>query len=206
METLLFGKALLMGLSIAAPVGPIGLLCMQRTLRHGAQAGFVSGLGAACADALYGALGAIGAGSLMRAFLAQSSLIGLGGALLLGVLGVGILRGAGGTAELEDRPAPRLWRAWFSVLLLTLANPMTMLSFAAIYAALAEGRMSTGAGMATMVGGVFCGSALWWGGLAWTVARLRHRLGDRARLTIARFSGLTLVGIALWQWAVHWPR
>jgi threonine/homoserine/homoserine lactone efflux protein len=205
MIELLFGKALLIGFSIAAPPGPVGVLCMQRTLRHGARTGFASGMGAACADACYGALGALGTGALIRLFTTQAPLIGWVGALGLGLLGLGMLRGGGRGSGGADTATLTLAGAWLSVFALTLTNPMTILSFAAVFAALGGGAVLAGPEIAVMVSGVFCGSALWWGLLAWGVGRARHRIGDRARRRIGQCSGMALIGFSGWQLALHWP-
>ncbi len=87
-EGVLFLKSALIGLSIAAPVGPIGLLCIQRTLSHGARIGFISGLGAACADACFGMIGAFGVAAITQAFVALAQPLALAGSALLLWMGV----------------------------------------------------------------------------------------------------------------------
>ncbi len=199
MEALLFLKSILIGLSIAAPVGPIGLLCIQRSLGHGARIGFISGLGAAAADACYGALGAFGIGALTHAFVALAAPLALAGALFLAWMGLKMLRAtpperAAGTGD----PA-RALPAFASVFLLTLSNPLTILSFIAIFATLSGGEALSGADGLLMVLGVFCGSALWWLALSLGVATVRHRLDARAMHWIDRTAGVVLLGFAAWQ-------
>lgn len=186
----LFGKGLLIGLSVAAPVGPIGVLCINRTLSEGPRAGFVTGLGAAVADGTYGAVAAFGIASVSLFLLDHQDLIrGLGG---LGLIALGLHMGLRKPAErgAEDRGFRGLLSAFASCFLLTLANPATILSFVAIFAALGlADRPGDLLAALIMVFGVFLGSALWWLGLSGVVGRIRHRLGLGTRLWINRLSG-----------------
>ncbi|MBI3146863.1 MAG: LysE family transporter [Pseudogulbenkiania sp.] len=196
----LAGQALLMGLAIAAPVGPIGLLCIQRTLQHGRLAGFVSGLGAACADGVYGALGAFGLALLSAYLHGLQQLLTLPGALFLGWLGYRTLQSGAAATSAAALPGRRLPRLFLSTFALTLANPMTIVAFSGVFAALAASRSTISTGDAwTMVGGVFAGSALWWALLALFTGRLGQRLGTPQRRLISRLAGLLLLGMAAWQ-------
>ncbi len=154
-----FGRGLLLGLLIAAPVGPIGVLCIRRTLASGALVGTLSGLGAATADALYGAVAAFGLTAVSRALVAGQTWMALVGGAFLLWLGVQTLLGAGKPRE-EARPALQgegLASAFASTLALTLTNPMTILSFGAVFA---------GMGLATRGGDAL--SAAWLvGGASW---------------------------------------
>lgn len=199
MDSALFLKSLVIGLSIAAPVGPIGLLCIQRTLAHGRLIGFMSGLGAALADALYGAIGALGVSAVIATMVAARVPLALGGAAFLAWMGVQLLRAPAATKAREAADATKPLKAMLSVFLLTLANPMTILSFIAVFASIATGHVSGAPAAATMVLGVFLGSALWWLGLSSAVSMVRHRLSDRAMQGINRFSGVVLVGFAAYQ-------
>ncbi|MFN3979620.1 MAG: LysE family translocator [Caldilinea sp.] len=173
MDATLFFRGLLLGFAIAAPVGPIGLLVIQRTLNDGRLVGLMSGLGAATADAVYGAIAAFGL-SLLTAFLVEQQMwLGLAGGLFLCYLGVRTVTAppAERAAAVESRG---LLGAWSTTLALTLTNPMTILAFVAIFA---------GAGLATsggdtlaallLVAGVFLGSAAWWLLLSGGVSLLR---------------------------------
>lgn len=173
MDATLFFRGLLLGFAIAAPVGPIGLLVIQRTLNDGRLVGLMSGLGAATADAVYGAIAAFGL-SLLTAFLVEQQMwLGLAGGLFLCYLGVRTVTAqpASQAAAVESRG---LLGAWSTTLALTLTNPMTILAFVAIFA---------GAGLATsggdtlaallLVAGVFLGSAAWWLLLSGGVSLLR---------------------------------
>lgn len=197
MDSLLFFQSFLIGLSIAAPVGPVGLLCIQRTLAHGPRVGFVSGLGAALADAVYGALGAFGIQGVIALFIAWQLPLRIAGALFLAWMGWRLLRAAPATEAAPAGDAERLLPALVSVFVLTLGNPMTIVSFVAVFASLGAPPAAASAG--TMVGGVFIGSAAWWGALALGVSGFRQRLGTHGRRIINRAAGSFLLAFAVWQ-------
>lgn len=199
MDVMVFFKAALIGLSIAAPVGPIGLLCIQRTLAHGARIGIASGLGAASADACYGAVGAFGLSALIQAFVALAAPLTVVGALFIGWLGVQTwrTRPAGEAARADDEIRPG--KAFASVFALTLTNPMTILSFMAVFAAIGGAAEPMFDEAMVMVVGVFVGSALWWMTLALGVAAVRHKLGPSLMRAINRLAGGFLIGFAGWQ-------
>jgi len=199
MDGILFFKAALIGLSIAAPVGPIGLLCIQRTLAHGARTGFLSGLGAAAADAVYGAVGAFGLSAVMQMFLAAAVPLSLAGALFLGWMGVQLWRAVPPAAAASVADPAGAWQAFGSVFLLTLANPMTILSFVAVFAAIGGTAAPDASAAGLMVLGVFAGSALWWLTMAVGVALLRHRIGARVQQAINRGAAVLLLAFAGWQ-------
>jgi threonine/homoserine/homoserine lactone efflux protein len=200
MDFSLFLKALVIGLSIAAPVGPIGLLCIQRTLAHGRAIGFLSGLGAALADACYGAIGAFGVSAVISSMVAARVPLALGGAAFLAWMGVQLLRAPAATPARAAQDAATPLKAMLSVFMLTLANPMTILSFVAVFASIGTRHASSSSGAAvTMVLGVFFGSALWWVGLSTVVSMVRHKLGARVLQSINRLSGALLLGFAVFQ-------
>ncbi len=185
-------RGLLIGMAIAAPVGPIGVLCIRRTLAEGRPVGFVSGLGAASADAVYGSVAAFGLTAVSGALIASQFWLRLVGGLFLLVLGLRTFR-----APVADRPAAAggrgLLGAYASTFALTLTNPMTILSFAAVFAGLgiagARGDYLQAAGL---VAGVFLGSATWWLALSQGVGLLRNRLGANAFRWINRLSGVVI--------------
>jgi threonine/homoserine/homoserine lactone efflux protein len=197
---LLFLKAAGVGLLIAAPVGPIGLLTIQRTLDRGMATGLATGLGAALADAAYGAVGAWGVTRIIELLTqARTPLALAGGALLLWMA----WRTA--TQPLASRAASvptstDLARCFAGTFVLTLSNPATILSFLAVFASMAGSTASTLQPL-PMVSGVLVGSAVWWLGLSWGVSRLRHRLDSVWRQRINLLSGCLLAAFALWQWA-----
>ncbi len=177
-----FVKGLGIGLAVAAPVGPIGILCIQRTLAAGRLTGLVSGLGAAVADAAYGLVAAFGLSAIAVFLVDQEQWIRLGGGLFLCALALRILFRR---IQTEAMPAP-VWgkgAAFTSTLLLTLANPATILSFVAIFAGLGLAGSQTVSLGAVMVAGVFFGSAAWWLALSQVAGLVRGRVGvgfDRA--------------------------
>jgi threonine/homoserine/homoserine lactone efflux protein len=210
MDSTLFLKALVIGLSIAAPVGPIGLLCIQRTLAHGRAIGFLSGLGAALADACYGAIGALGVSAVIASMVAARVPLALGGAAFLAWVGVQLLRAPVATEARQAADATTPLKATLSVFVLTLANPMTILSFVAVFASISTGHVAghtLGASQAaTMVLGVFLGSALWWLGLSTMVSSVRHKLSAKTMQSINRLSGAILLAFAVYQLSTLLPR
>ncbi len=219
-------KGLAFGFVLAATVGPMWLLCFRRTLTQGALAGFVSGMGIAVADALYGAVAAFGLTAVSGFLLAQRTWLGLAGAAYLFWLGAKALlappqsldaAAAGATAPASangaqaarpsDPPSggtagASLAAAFGSTLALTLANPPTILAFAAIFAGLGLGANAEYAQAGLVVAGVFLGSAIWWILLALATARLRGRIGRRAARAVNLASGLTILAFAAWQLAI----
>ncbi len=195
-----FLQGLVIGFSIAAPVGPIGLLCIRRSLADGRLAGLVSGLGAATADALYGIAAALGLTAITRLLLEHQPFLQLGGSVFLIYLGLSTLRTPPPAAAARVAPAANLPSAYASTLVLTLTNPMTILSFLGIFAGLGVGTSATTPlSSITLVLGVFLGSAAWWLVLSFTAAALSARLrhGGLRLLNVA--SGLTIATIGLWQ-------
>jgi len=195
----LFAQSLLIGLSIAAPVGPIGLLTIQRTLALGSAAGLATGLGAAAADAVYGAIGAFGVTALIQWLSGARMLLALAGGGFLLWLAWSTWRAPVAERAADAGSARDLLRCFAGTFVLTLSNPATILSFIAVFGALA-GRVSIPSPW-PMIAGVLIGSALWWLLLSAAVGRLRDRFDGRWRRRINRASALLLAAFALWQWA-----
>jgi len=196
-----FYRGLVIGFSIAAPVGPIGVLCIRRTLAEGRGTGLATGLGAAAADGLYGAIAAFGLTTISDLLVRQETWLRLVGGLFLCYLGIKTF-----VTTPAERPATAKaggsTTAFLSTLVLTLTNPMTILSFVAVFAGLGLG---TGAGSyssaALMVSGVFIGSAIWWLLLTTGVGLFRDRFDSRRLRWVNRISGLVITGfglLALW--------
>ena len=197
-EAALFAQSLLIGLSIAAPVGPIGLLVIQRTLQRGAAVGLATGLGAAVADALYGAVGAFGVSWVIDALVGARVPLALGGGAFLLWLAWRTWRAAPAT-QAAQAGGGGLVASFAGTFVLTLSNPATIFSFIAVFGTL--GARLAGGSPWTMIAGVLAGSALWWLLLSTGVARLRSRFDARAQAWVNRGSALLLAGFALWQWA-----
>jgi threonine/homoserine/homoserine lactone efflux protein len=188
-------KGLAVGFSIAAPVGPIGLLCIRRTITGGWRMGLATGMGAATADMVYGLVAAAGLTAVTEALVgARQPLQFAGGAALIW-LGLAVMR-AEAPAERVGATGAGLASAYATTFLLTLANPATILSFAAVMAGL--GAMSASGQTAALVAGVFVGSALWWLALSTAVSVVRHRLPETVLVWINRASGgaIMIFGIA----------
>ncbi len=186
----------LVGFAVAAPLGPIGVLVIERSLREGRARGFFTGLGAAAADAVFALLGAMGT-SLAARFVAQSAWLQIAGGAFLVWLGARAWRGRHDVAAAEASPSRTGHaRAFFSTFALTLTNPATIFSFAAVSAGLGlgTGTASTPAAAALLAASVLAGSAAWWLGLSIGVALLRGRLGSRSMRAIRVGSGAVLAG------------
>jgi threonine/homoserine/homoserine lactone efflux protein len=199
--TALFLKGLAFGFVLAATVGPMWVLCMRRTLAFGALSGFVSGMGIAVADGLYGAVAAFGLTAVSGLLLRHGFWIGLVGAVFLVYLGVKTLLAQPVASGETEKPAS-LAQAFLSTLGLTLANPPTILAFAAIFAGLGLASSADYAAAALVTLAVFLGSASWWVVLAAAGGALRERLGPRLLRAINLVSGLSILGFAAWQFAL----
>ncbi len=200
MELTLLWRGLVIGISIAAPVGPIGVLCIRRTLAQGRLIGFLSGLGAATADALYGAVAGFGL-TVISAFLVdQRDWLRLVGGLFLCYLGVRtfLTHPPGDETATKISAATGYAAAYLSTLLLTLTNPVTILSFAAIFAGLGLADTAGDPGSATqLVLGVFGGSATWWLLLSGGVGLARGRFTPSTMVWVNRLSAAILVTFGL---------
>ncbi len=206
MDLAVWWKGLVIGFSIAAPVGPIGVLCIRRTLTDGRLAGLLSGLGAATADAVYGSIAAFGLSVITNLLVGQQDWLRLIGGLFLCYLGGSTLLARPRASEPgEETLAGRgtgLAGAYLSTFVLTLTNPITILSFVAIFAGI--GGMEAGGGLSTaglMVLGVFVGSALWWLLLSGGVSLFRARFTPAAMHWVNRVSGVIILAfglVALW--------
>jgi len=195
----MFLKGLILGFSIAAPVGPIGLLCIQRTLSRGRLHGFISGLGVASADTCYGLIAAFGLGAVTLFLLGIQFWLQLVGGLFLVGLGFKIARTDPGSKTAAGDTEPGLWHAWGSIFMLTLANPATILGFLAAFVALGLGSQTHGpsAGLA-LVAGVFLGSAAWWLILSFIAGLVRAHLTDGRMRIVNRTAGALIIALGLW--------
>jgi threonine/homoserine/homoserine lactone efflux protein len=195
MDVGLFLEGMIIGFAIAAPVGPIGVLCIRRTLADGRTSGLVSGLGAATADALYGAVAALGLTFVTEFLMGGETWLRLVGGAFLLFLGVRTF-----LARPTERTAPAagsgLASAYASTFFLTLTNPTTILSFAAVFAGLGKtdgGLLST----VLLVTGVFLGSAAWWFVLSGATALFRNRLSVHGLRWVNRVSGTIIAGFGV---------
>jgi threonine/homoserine/homoserine lactone efflux protein len=190
-------KGIGIGFAIAAPVGPIGVLCIRRTFADGQAAGFATGLGAATADALYGAVAGFGLTAIADFLLGYQTPLQLAGGVFLVALGIKTFftRPSSESARMQGAG---LLSAWATTVVLTLTNPATVLSFAAVFAGAGLGQQTHGFGEAwAIVIGVFLGSAAWWLILSWFVERYRRRHPDFASLADNRLGGAVVTGLTL---------
>ena len=197
MDISFFLKGLIMGFSIAAPVGPIGILCIRRTLAGGRVSGFVTGLGAATADALYGCIAGFGLTFISSFLIHQQGWFRMVGGLFLCYLGLKTLL-AKPAEQSASVKGDGLLGHYVSTFFLTLTNPMTILAFAAIFAGLGVG--SGGGNYASagvLVSGVFLGSTLWWVILSSGVGLFRKRFSLQALRWVNRISGIIVLGFGL---------
>jgi threonine/homoserine/homoserine lactone efflux protein len=193
---LLRGFAL--GFAVAASPGPIFFLCVRRTLLQGRLAGLFSGFGVATADGFYAAIATFGVVALTTAFVAGRRPLALVGGVVLVVLGVRILIERARAVEASTAPTGRgLAWAYASTLGLTVTNPATIVSFAALAATLGFGTGGSFVRPALVVLGVLAGSAAWWCVLVVAASMLRARLTPRVVRGISTFSGLAIAVLGI---------
>lgn len=205
MAATFFLRGLIVGFSIAAPVGPIGILCIRHTLTRGMSAGFICGLGAATADALYGCIAGFGLSFISNFLIDQAFWLRLIGGIFLCYLGIKTFLAQPSQPKWSDKQTPEdssvqisnypsLAGTYASTLFLTLTNPLTILSFLTIFAGL--GLADTGGNYRSaiiLVAGVFIGSAAWWLLLSSGVGVFRSRFNAHRLQWVNRLAGVTIV-------------
>ncbi|MGF1514198.1 MAG: LysE family translocator [Elainellaceae cyanobacterium] len=200
---MLFLQGVGIGLAIAAPVGVIGILCIQRTLTYGRWIGFVSGMGAATADGIYGCIAEMGLSAIADLLVAQSRWLMLVGGVFLCYLGVTTFMQKPPKETQVELSRQSAIKSYGSVLLLTLTNPLTIFSFLGIFSGLGLGQAERSIAEAiALVAGVFIGSALWWLTLSSGVHYLSRWFHIGKLVWLNRASGVVIVAfgaIALWR-------
>ena len=199
MDLTFFIKGFLFGFLIAVPVGPIGTLCIRRSLAEGRKVGFASGLGAATADGIYGAIAGFGLTAISDVLVNQQGWLKLIGGLFLFYLGVKIF-----LSKPATEPAPvtgkGLLGAYTSTLFLTLTNPATIISFVLIFSSMGLGAAASHhdfGSAALLVIGVPMGSGLWWFILSGGVSLFRSRFTPNAMQWVNRLAGVIIVGFGV---------
>jgi threonine/homoserine/homoserine lactone efflux protein len=198
----LFVRCLVIGVAVAAPVGAMGVLCIQRTLLGGWRSGMATGLGIATADGAYAAIAAFGVTSISSELIALQTPLRLVGGSVLVLLGVWAVVRALRTGESEAceeylPQAPGALALYVSGVSLTLTNPLTIMAFAAVFAS-AGLAVAPGLGTATTATlGVALGSLAWWTALVTGVSRVRHAVGARAVKAISAGSGVVIAGFGV---------
>ena len=187
-----FFRGLIIGFSIAAPVGPIGVLCIRRTLAEGRLAGFLSGMGAASADMFYGAVAAFGLTAVQELLIGQSNWLPIVGGIFLPYLGVKTFFSKP-AEEAAKSARGGLFGAYLTTFFLTITNPITILSFIAIFAGLRLGETDGNyLSASVMVLGVFLGSAAWWLTLSTGVSVLRDKFTPALLTWVNRLVGVII--------------
>ena len=193
-------KGFVLGISIAAPVGPLGLLCINRTLNKRFLSGFVTGLGTATGDALYGMITGFGLTAISTFLLENKFWIQLGGVLVLTYLGIKTLTSKPSDKQVTATENKDLLTDFLSSFFLTVTNPMTIIFFIAAFTGL--GVVTDGndlSGSLIFVMGVFLGSAIRWLFLSVMVSMIKHKLSALMLKGINIFSGFIIIGFALYM-------
>lgn len=189
---ILFSKSVGIGLAVAAPVGPMSLLCMRRTLTQGPRWGLATGAGIAVGDAIYAAVAALGLAGVSAFVLAWETQLHLAAGLFLIWLGLKTFFTKDTDKPAEVGAVSSIGAAFLGSVMLTLTNPPTIVMFAAVFTALAPtSGFDPGVAAATVLG-VLTGSLMWWLGVVAVVSSLRHALGRKVRLWIDRTAGVVL--------------
>lgn len=189
MDFVYFLRGIIVGFLAAVPIGPVNVLCIQRTLSRGWVVGLVSGLGAATVDAFYGGVAGLGLTMISEVLAKQEELFRFFGGLFIIFLGVRTILAKPRTLP-EDEHEAGLPGAYFSTLGLTLANPTTIFSYGLLFAGLGSMHSLHRVENAVLLApGIFFGSTLWWIILTSTLGSLRHRMNKNALKWLNRIAG-----------------
>ena len=196
-DVALFARMVVIGVVIAAPVGAMAMLLVQRTLAHGWRAGAATGAGIATADGTYAALAAFGVTAVSQWLVTYQTWFRIVGGLALIWLGWRALRTPPTHRAADARDSVRLAPLYTSAVGLTLTNPMTIMAFAAVFASAGlVAQAGPGSALAVTLG-VACGSMLWWLALTTGVWAVRHAVSDRSMLVVNRISGAVLIAFGV---------
>ncbi len=197
MTVILFLKGVVVGLSMAVPVGPIGILCIRRTLLEGRLSGFVSALGLATADVVFGCIAGFGLTFISDFLISQQFWLRLIGGFFLCAIGLKVLMTKFIEREVPSR-GKGLLSAYTSMFFLTLTYPMTILIFLGVFAGLGIGSARGNyLSIAALVLGVFTGSMLWWGILSTFIGSLRDKFSTQHWRWVNKISGGLVAGFGL---------
>jgi threonine/homoserine/homoserine lactone efflux protein len=189
-----FFKGLITGFLVSAPIGPVAVICIRRTLAYGLPVGFATGFGAALADTLFGAMACYGV-SVVSSFLTeQNQVFRLFGGLILIILGIRSLYKPAIEGTAEKRRAHQIVGAFISSFVLMLTNPMTIFAFAAVVAGMGGLSSIDFRSPLIMVAGIFVGCMLWWAGLSLSTRYFfKSRITERSMRNLNRATGALLV-------------
>ncbi len=186
-------RGVIAGLIIAAPVGPVNVICMRRAILSGWRAGVISGFGSASADVIYGAIAGFSITFIIQFLIRELFWIRAIGGILLVTIGVWFFFRDPGSFQPKDDDGG----SFQSTFWLTLTNPTTVLSFIAVLAALGMDQHRKWWLTVFLVAGIFCGSMLWWIVLSGIMSALRNRFNDRGLLWMNRIAGLAIGGFGV---------
>ncbi len=188
-------RGVIAGLVIAAPVGPVNVFCIRRTIAQGWKAGVIAGLGAAAADTLYGAIAGFSISFVIDLLIREMFWVRLCGGILLAGIGLSYVLRAPQRLEPRKNATPK--SGLTPALLLTLTNPTTVLSFLAVLAALRMDARRPWWQTVFLVAGIFCGSMAWWITLSAAVNHFRGKFDDRLMLWMSRIAGVAIAGFGI---------
>jgi threonine/homoserine/homoserine lactone efflux protein len=192
MELTIFLKGIAIGFAMAVPLGPIGIICIRKTLTEGRLHGLVIGLGAATADMLYGCIAAFGLTIISETLNSQKIWIRLVGGALLFFLGIKTFRAHPADPKIPIK-SKGIFRSYLTTVFLTLTNPMTIFAFIAIFAALGLGNGLSYFSAAALVVGVFFGSSLWFLLLSSGVTLFRNKLDLEGLKWVNKIAGILII-------------
>ncbi len=192
-------KGISIGFSIAAPIGPIGVLCIRRTLQKGKASGFISGLGASSASFLYGVTLIFGLSLFSNILISGQFWLRLIGGIFLILMGLRILRSQFELGQ-EKSSSRNLFQDYISTFFLNLTNPITLISYFAIFSSYGfEDGQAVNSSTAFLLMGIFMGSALWWAILSNGISFFRNKLSRTSLMYINRIAGLIVISFGLWS-------
>jgi len=192
MEITVLLKGIIIGFAMAVPIGPIGIMCIRKTLAEGRVHGFIVGLGAATADMLYGCIAAFGLTIISNTIMSQKVWIRIVGGALLLFLGIRTFR-AMPADPVTPVKSSGLFRSYISTVFLTLTNPLTIFSFLAIFAAVGLGTGLSYFAASALVAGIFMGSGLWFLLLSSGVMLFRKKLDLSGLRWVNKIAGILIV-------------
>lgn len=194
MDVPLFLRSVAIGFAIAAPIGPVGLMCIRKALADGRPAAWMAGLGAALADTVFGAVVGLGLGAVSHVLSDYSAVLKLLGGLFMIGIGIHTWRQATGAMEVEESKGPGALRDFVSTFAITITNPGTMMGVTGVFVAMGAAAQPVGLAQSwQLVLGVFVGSALWWAVLTELTILIRARFTPARMRLFNHISGAFLV-------------
>ena len=191
-------NGIVIGFSASVPLGPIGVLCIQKTINKGRLSGFFSGLGAATADTIYAVISGFGLTIISNFIINQQTYLKIFGSFVLLYLGIKIFLTNPGIQIRKQSKDKRLFHDFLSIFLLTISNPITLFVFAAVFTGFGIVESKSGFGsIAELVTGVLFGATLWWTILTTLISVFRNRIRLRNLLWINKISGVLIIGFGI---------